>query len=214
MRACALVLLALVLAGCGGSSSTTRGSGHVVTVSRSVRDFTGVDLTGVATVNVAVGKPAALTISGDDNILPLIRTEVHDGVLVISSKHGYSTKNELHLELATPSLDGLTLIGAGSFTAAGIHSKSFSLDLSGAARLDLAGTTGTLDAKVSGVGAAQLEQLAARDARVSLSGTGSLSVRATESLDATVSGVGSISYTGSPKQVTKHVTGLGTISGA
>jgi len=215
MRASTLVLLALVLAGCGGSSSsTTKGSGHVVTATRSVQSFTAVDLMGAATVNVAVGKPTALTISGDDNIVPLIHTDVHDGVLEISSKHGYSSKNALRLELATPSLDGLTLLGAGSFTAAGIHSKSFALDLSGAARLDLAGTTGTLDAKVSGVGAARLEQLVARDVHVSLSGTGSLSVHATESLDATVSGVGSISYTGSPKHVAKHVTGLGTISGA
>ena len=85
MRMCALALLALVAAGCGGGSSTN-GSGHVVTVSRSVADFSAIDLTGQANVVVSVGPSTAGTIKGDDNIVPLIHTDVRDGKLVISSK--------------------------------------------------------------------------------------------------------------------------------
>ena len=212
MRRLALVASALVLAGCGGSGATTKGSGHVVSASRSVSGFTSIDLTGAATVDVAVGKPATLRISGDDNILPLIRTYVSNGVLVVASKHSYSTNNELRLEIGTPALDGLSVTGAGTFTVAGIHSQAFALELSGAGTIALSGTTRTLDTKLAGAGTVELGSLVARDARVSLSGTGTLHVDATHSLDATISGFGSIVYSGRPKQVRTQVSGAGTIA--
>ena len=211
MRRLPLVLFALVIAGCG-SGGTTKGSGHVVTETRIVGSFTSIQLIGAATVDVSVGKPAGLTIRGDDNILPLIRTDVSNGALVVSSKHSYSSRHDLRLEIGTPALDGVTLTGAGTFSVGGIHSNAFSLDLSGAATMILAGTTGTLDAKLSGTGTADLGNLVARDAHASLSGTGSLRVHATGSLDASVSGVGSIVYTGSPKHVRTHISGVGTIA--
>jgi len=212
MRIFALALLAVALAGCGGSSKTTKGSGHVVSASRTVSGFTTIRLIGAATVDVTVGKPAALTLSGDDNILPLIRTDVRDGALEITSEHSYSSSHDLHVTIATPSLEGISLIGAGTFSAGGIHAHAFALDLSGAATLILAGATDTLDATLSGSGTADLTSLVARDAKASLSGAGTLHVDATKSLDASLSGVGSIVYSGSPAHVTTHVSGVGTIA--
>jgi hypothetical protein len=53
----------------------------------------------------------------------------------------------------------------------------------------------------------------ARDATASIDGSGSIVLNATHSLDASISGSGSILYTGNPAQVTKSVSGSGTISG-
>jgi hypothetical protein len=211
MRRRALVFVAVLLAGCGSSGSTTKGSGHVVTEKRSVGSFSSIELIGAATVDVFVGKPTALTIRGDDNILPLIRTSVSNGALVVASKHSYSSRHDLRLEIGTPALDGVTLTGAGTFSVGGIHANAFSVDLSGAATMILAGTTGTLDVRLSGAGTADLGDLVARDAHASLSGTGSLHVHATRSLDASLSGVGSIVYTGTPRHVKTQVSGVGTI---
>jgi putative autotransporter adhesin-like protein len=205
------LLLALALAGCGGS---THGSGHVVSVARDVPGFTKVDLEGAGTVTAEVGRATALTLEGDDNVLPLITTTVRDGVLVISSKHGYSTHHELAIRIATPALDGTTLAGSGTVVANGIRATAFSIELDGTGSFDLAGTVGRLDATVSGVGSALLDHLDARDARVAVSGTGSILVHVTGSLDASVDGVGSVVYSGSPRQVATHVSGLGSISGA
>jgi Putative auto-transporter adhesin, head GIN domain len=212
MRRVALAALVVLLAGCGGSG-TTKGSGHVVTVSRTVPGFTSIELAGAATVDVTVGKPAALTLRADDNVVPLIRTEVRDGKLVVSSKHGYTTSHELHLSITTPALDGVSITGTGTLTADGIRANAFSLDLSGAATITLAGETGALDANLSGTGTAELGDLVARDATVSLSGAGSVHVNSTASLDATVTGVGSVVYTGSPARVSTHVSGVGTVTG-
>ncbi len=137
-----------------------------------------------------------------------------DGALVVSSKHSYSTKHDLRVEIGTPALDAVTLTGAGTFSVGGIHSNAFSLDMSGAATMILAGTTGTLDVRLSGTGTADLSDLVARDAHASLSGTGSLHVHATGSLDASLSGVGSIVYSGSPRHVKTKVSGVGTIVAA
>jgi Putative auto-transporter adhesin, head GIN domain len=211
MRRCALAAVVLVAGGCSGS---TTGSGHIVTVSRTVSGFSSIDLTGAATVTVAVGRATAVSISGDDNIVALIRADVRDGVLVISSKHGYKSDHMLHVRVATPALDGVTLKGSGTFTAAGIRATAFSLVLSGAGTLVLAGTVGTLDTTISGVGSAVLQHLTAKDAHVTLSGTGSVDVYVTGTLDATVNGVGSIVYSGHPARVESHVSGVGTIASA
>ena len=211
MRILALAALVLVAAGCGGGGKTN-GSGHVVTVSRTVSSFNAIDLTGAENVVVSVGPSTAVTITGDDNIVPLIRTDVRGGKLVIASKHGYSTNDELTVRVATPSLESASMSGAGTLTGAGIASRRFSLDLSGTGRIDLSGTTDRLDAAVAGVGAVELGNLRARDAVVTLAGTGSVHVHATRRLDATVAGVGSIRYSGNPSIVKTKIDGLGSIS--
>jgi hypothetical protein len=208
---CALAALVLVAAGCGGS---TTGSGHVVTTSRTVAGFSSIDLQGAATITIAVGKPTALSISGDDDILKLIHTDVRDGVLVISSKHGYSTHHRIDIVVATPTLAGFVLRGVGTVTASGIDAPKFSVDLQGSGTLNLAGTVGTLETSISGAGSALLEGLAAKDAHVTLSGTGTAHVHVSGNLDAAVQGVGSILYSGHPAHVNARVTGVGTIVAA
>ena len=136
---------------------------------------------------------------------------MHDGVLVISSKHGYSTHHELEVHVVTPALDGMRLAGSGTIIGSGIRATAFSIELDGTGTLDLAGTAGSLDATVSGVGSAKLDRLDVRDAQVALSGTGTVLVHVTGSLDASVDGVGSIVYSGSPRNVSTHVDGLGSI---
>ena len=215
MRNAALILAvaAALLAGCG-SSSTTEGSGHVVSVSRHASGFSAVEFNGAATIRVSIARKAGLTIRGDDNIVPLFRTKVENGVLVISNKHGYSTKNGLEIAITTPRLDAVTLNGAGTFAAAGIRATSFRLELNGTGTVNLGGTVGRLDASVAGVGTALLGDLAARDAKVTLAGAGSVHVNVAGLLDASVDGVGSILYTGQPRQVRSHVSGVGSIGAA
>ena len=48
--------------------------------------------------------------------------------------------------------------------------------------------------------------------RVDVKGASSIDVYASEQLDVSVSGVGSVSYSGNPKVVNKHVSGIGSVS--
>jgi Putative auto-transporter adhesin, head GIN domain len=209
MRVLAAAAVLVLVAGCGGG---TKGSGHLVTVHRDVGGFSRIELDGAGTVTVTVGAPAGLTIYGDDNIVPLITTNVVAGALVISSKHSYTTHDGLEIRVSTPALDAASIDGAGTFRASRIRATSFSADLSGTGTLDLDGTVGRLDTNVSGVGSALLEHLVTQDARVTLDGTGTVRVHVTGTLDAAVNGVGSIVYRGHPRVVHAHVSGIGTIA--
>src|SRR3982751_1352355 len=56
--------------------SDVKGSGHVVTESRDVPEFSGIDVGGIYKVDVTAQKDFAVVVEADDNLLPLIRTEV------------------------------------------------------------------------------------------------------------------------------------------
>src|SRR4026207_1743458 len=80
---CVSVLLAGLLAACGllpGSNLIT-GSGNVTRVDRPVSGFTAVALEGSGEVAITQGASESLTVEAVDTLLPLITTEVKDGVL-------------------------------------------------------------------------------------------------------------------------------------
>ena len=62
-----------------------KGSGKIVTEKRSLSGFKGVDVGGVFQVEITAGKEFAVEVETDDNLLPLIKTEVNNGVLEIES---------------------------------------------------------------------------------------------------------------------------------
>lgn len=216
-----LAALALALAAgaaaCGGSgSSRLEGSGVRASATREVPPFTAVELRGVGTVDVHPGSPQKVTVSGDDNVVPLVTTEVENGTLVVDVKGGgsFTTKEPLVVDVAAPALTSSRLSGAGTLQVAGVDAKSFDASLDGTGKLDVDGSADRLNASVSGTGSAQLEHLVAKDATVSVSGVGSAQVFATHSLDASVSGTGSVLYGGNPPQVKTQVSGVGSVSHA
>jgi hypothetical protein len=213
-----LAALALLAAGaaCGGSgSSRLEGSGVAAASTRDVPSFTSVELRGIGTVEVRRGSPQKVTVSGDDNVVPLVTTEVEGSTLVVDEKNGnFTTRQPLVVAVVAPELDSSILTGAGELRVTGVSGPGFDASLSGTGKLDVDGSVDTLNATVSGAGSAQLEHLVAGDASVSVSGVGSVHVNATHSLDASVPGAGSVLYDGHPAQVTTNVTGVGSVAAA
>ncbi|MFI5054161.1 MAG: GIN domain-containing protein, partial [Acidimicrobiia bacterium] len=154
------------------------------------------------------------TVHGDDNLMRFVSTTVRDGSLAVGQSRSFITTRPMSVEITVPALDAATLSGAGVLTVTGVAADHFTVRAPGSGVLVVTGTATTLDAILSGTGDVRLDGLAARDATASVSGTGRLLVNASHSLDATVSGVGSIVYSGSPTDVTKNVTGTGSITGS
>ena len=63
-----------------------------------------------------------------------------------------------------------------------------------------------------GSGNVHCDSLKAKSAKVTLMGSGTVAVYASQSLDASILGSGTIRYSGNPAQVTKHISGSGTIA--
>src|SRR6185436_12331942 len=72
-----LVVIALDLSGCKFNRGI-EGSGNRKTEKRELKSFNAIDTTGAYEINITCQKPASFEIEADDNILPLIKTEVRD----------------------------------------------------------------------------------------------------------------------------------------
>ncbi len=209
------------------------GSGHVISESRDVGDFTEVVLSGVGQLHIAQTGSESLTIEAEDNIMPLLTSEVRGQWLVLGTEPGvhFSPKRPIHYTLTVKDLSEirisgagnvdvpalgtsslrLDLSGAGNLTVTGLAADSLDVSLSGAGSATCAGEVRSQDVRISGAGSYRGDDLASVTARAVISGTGSAHLRVSEQLDARVSGVGSIVYSGTPA-VRKSVSGVGRIS--
>ena len=113
-------------------------------------------------------------ITGDDNVLPLITTEVHDGVLTIGSKStlGIPMTTGLRYDLTVQDLNSLRMSGAGNAEMDGLETGDLTVDISGAGNLSIKNLQAdSVDASMSGLGNLELSGKADRQS-VSLSGAG------------------------------------------
>ena len=188
------------------------GSGVAATETRAVPPFTSVELAGGNSMTIQLGTSRSVVVQADDNLLANVTTKVEDGHLVVATTGSFSTLTPMSVAVTVPSLDGLTLSGAGSVDAVGIRAPELTLLLSGIGLVQATGTVQRLDATLSGTGDLELGGLDAQAVRAALPGSGRIVVTAHGTLDASIPGTGSIEYSGNPR-LTQSITGTGTISG-
>jgi hypothetical protein len=188
------------------------GSGRVASETRQVRDFDEVVLTGSGTLTITQTGEESLTIQADDNILPLLTSDVSGRRLTLGTKPNtsFSTRSPIIYRLTVQQLSGLIVSGSGDATATGITSSSMSVRISGSGSVTLAGTAERQEVTISGSGSYRADDFATKTAAVSVSGSGGVRVHASEQLDVHVSGSGSVEYSGSPA-VSQRVSGSGRV---
>jgi len=187
------------------------GSGVAARQERLVEEFDALRVEGVIDVDVTIGEPAGVVLQADDNVLPVLTTEVVDGTLVFSSRQGYVARTDVRALVTVPSLRSVTVEGTGDVTVRGLDEKAFSVRVHGVGGATVDGRTDALDVEVTDVGSAHLERLEARTVRARVTGVGDAEVLATESLEAEVKGTGDVVYHGSPPDVRRQVEGTGDV---
>ena len=207
-----LLLLVLVAlgAGCRGIHHGVPGSGTLVKEKRNVGSFSSISTEGAFEIEVACQKPQELEIYGDDNILPLVATEVFDNVLHIKNLRSYSASQPVRLRIALPDLVGLNSKGAGTIEISQLKNEKFEIDVSGAPTIRVSGETKALTIDTSGAGKIDAHKLRAARVDVDSKGVSRVEVYALEQLDVTVSGPSQVIYNGSPV-VNKTVNGPGSV---
>ena len=206
-----LVACSLVLSGCKFNRGIA-GSGVRKTEKRDLKSFNAIDTTGAYEIDVTCQKPASFEIEADDNILPLIKTEVRDGILFVSNDQPYHSSKPAVLRIVLPDLNSVSSHGAGEIKIADARSNDLRIESTGAASVVASGTATSVRISSSGAGKIDTSNLRAEKARVDVNGASSIDVYASEQLDVSVSGVGNVSYSGNPKVVNKHVSGIGSVS--
>lgn len=209
------LLLALALSACSitlPDVGATQGSGTQKTETRAVSGFTGLTLSGIGTVKIRQTGTESLTVTTDDNILPLLTSSMSGDILVLGVKSGTIPRptNGITWNLTVKNLTAITLSGAGNINAQDITPSSLTARVSGAGNLSVSGKATSQIVILSGAGSYNARGFPTTSATVTISGAGSATVNVSGTLDATVSGAGSVTYYGAP-QVTKHITGVGSV---
>lgn len=209
-----LLLLLLVVSVAGGCryhmQHGVKGSGVRQSQKRDVPAFTAISSDGAFDIEVDCQKPQSLQIEGDDNILPLVSTEVSNNVLHIKSLSGYSVRDTVALKITIPNLDGLSSNGAGKISVAGIKNDKFEIDSNGAPTIVVSGETKVVNIDTSGAGKIDTRKLRASRAVVDSKGVSKVQVDAREQLDVTISGPSNVVYEGDPV-VNKTIHGPGSV---
>lgn len=209
-----LLLLVTFAAGCHmtGFSKGVRGSGNRQTEKRNVPGFLSVEVSGAFEVEIVAQKERSLEIAGDDNILPLVTTEVKGNVLRIGSNKSYSVNRPITVTISVPDLEGISTSGASKINVSGIKNSTFDVDSSGASKILLTGETKKLSIGTSGASNIEAKELHAQKVDVQSSGAGYVSVYATDQLNASASGAARVDYYGDPSSVSPEVSGAGSVN--
>lgn len=196
-----LMMVALLLVSPPAPSSNEEsvvGNGMVTSETRELAGFDVIRLDIGVDLQVTIGKATALEIRGEENILPLITTEVKDRHLVIGARKNFNARQPIGMKVTVPVLAGAEIRGSGQMEVTGLASKSFAVAVTGSGDIRLSGESDTLAANVTGSGDILAFDLQARDVSATIQGSGDVKVSASKSLSAVVSGSGDIRYRGEP----------------
>ena len=160
------VILAMLLAGCNLLSNPQvkiiRPSDVNISENRDVSGFDSIEFSTLGKINLIQGDQESLNISGPDNVVPLIITEVRNKTLIIRNDENVnitvpSSQNPLTFTIVAKDLTGLTVSGVGDV------------------QLD-AVSTPRLEVTMSGAGMVQMNQLGADELDLNLSGAGGMEI--------------------------------------
>jgi len=213
MRTRILVLMVAVTAfatACHHMGPSVRGSGNRVTQKRDIGDFKSLSTEGAFNIRIVCQKELSLEIEGDDNILPLITSEVGGNVLRLKSLRNYSASEPITIRISVPNLEALSVSGAGKIDIEGLKNDRFEIDSSGAPTIRAAGTTNVVDIDSKGAAKIDTHNLHAMRAVVDSSGVSKIDLDVKDKLDVTISGPSHVVYDGDPV-VTKTINGPGKL---
>jgi hypothetical protein len=232
LKVMVIILSVYMVSGCiiviNGKS--VQGSGNIITQEREVSEFNKVHLKGSGNVFLAPGEKQSLEIKTDDNIMPLIETDVSGKKLTISHGKHHLRPTIFEVYITVKNLEGVAISGSGDISGKGrFVTDTFYAEISGSGDMDLEVETGKLASKISGSGSIHLSGKAedytvsisgsgkinafdveAKNVSVKISGSGDCRVYASESLDAKISGSGDVYYKGRP-QINTKISGSGSL---
>jgi Putative auto-transporter adhesin, head GIN domain len=217
------VSMLAALSGCTFGSwdrEIVHGSGNVITEQRQVSGFTEVELTIGGELVIEQDGTEAMSVEAEDNIAPLITSEVRGNRLTIGNRDGsiISSTRPVRIHISVKDLSYIGNTGAGnvsmngvkgaslqtyntdsgSITVVGIATAVYTSRSSGSGGTTASGVAGRLDVEGTGSGSFEGAALESDDAKVVLTGGGDATVRVSRTLDASVTGRGSVRYMGNP----------------
>jgi len=197
-----------LLCGCGHTDSITNvnpaggivGSGVLASESRPVSGIDALTVDAPLHVLVTQGGSESLQVTAEDNVLPLVQSEVRSGRLFLGLlAHGNLTlTREVLCRVTVAEIRAVDASGAARIEMQGVDAAGLGVRLSGAAVGGAGGAVGRLTLDLTGASRWSAVDLRSRTVAANVSGASYGLVRAVESLVANVSGASTLEYAGDP----------------
>jgi hypothetical protein len=197
-----------MIAGC--SRSAIRGDGVIKTQTRPVAEFSKIEVAGSYDIQWSTGTPA-LSISVDDNLLPLVRTVVSGRTLRIDSADKVDPSKPIKLVLSSGSLAEIQIAGEIVFRGGPLAGDRFKIDAAGQSAITVEGSVVNLTANLVGESKLEAKLLQAQSADLSMVGSSQADVTVTSVLKVSVIGEGTCTYGGNPATVEQTGIGSGNV---
>lgn len=212
------------------------GNGVVIEETRKVEPYHTITLKGGGYDLILTDEPqGSIRVVGEENINPIIITEVRNGVLEIDlkTKYGYMTKKKRQYvyasakDLKVLNVLGksdiksgekikasdlkITIKGSSDVKLKNVVAKNIDVNIDGSGDVELGGKTENLNVKIKGSGDVEAFELKTKNADIKVDGIGDVEIFATESFVGELKGSGSIKVKGNPKKVNQKKQGIGKI---
>lgn len=209
-----------------------KGSGHKITESHKMGDFTQIDISGGFKVNLKQDSSLDVTINGDDNLMKYIRTSNEGDKLRIYTKKNLCPSGEITINIGVKNLEGIKTSGAIEINSDGkLNTKDLSIHTSGGSKITMDLDAANLETEGSGASEINLKGQATSH-KLHLTGSGKINafdfvvgsydiettgaseceINVLHDLNVNTTGASDIKYRGNPSNVNSHKTGASTLT--
>jgi hypothetical protein len=215
-RSASVMFVSLTLAlaaGCNVSIAgpTVIGSGHSASEDRSVSDFHGLNVATAILATVSIGTPQRVTVTADDNVLSMVKTNVSNGELQVSVQGSVTVRTPIQVNIVVPALDSLTATSAARIEAAGVSADALSVEVNSAGVINASGQATSLNVTAESSGTANLDAVPVQDVTADIASAGRVTVSATGSVGGKVQSAGLLTIHGNPTQVDVETDAAGRV---
>jgi hypothetical protein len=208
------------------------GSGNVISQDRPVSGIGRVSMGVPGNLEVQQGAAESLTVTGEDNILALLSTEMRGDELEIgwNSNASIQPLRPLQIKLTVKNLQGLVSSSSGKVTVGPLNTGDFRLALSSSGDVEmdalqadqvtveisssgdllLKGEGNQLDLQISSSGSFQGADFQVEQAAVRVTSSGNATVWVLKNLDVNITSSGNVAYYGQPA-VLQTITSSGNL---
>jgi hypothetical protein len=210
------------------------------TETRTISEFSRIDLRFVGELYVSQGHQPALTIEAEEEVLQQLVTEVQGDTLVLELGGDWLTRlwrgvlavgrPAIKYHVTATDLRGLkvsgygkvtipalrtehlelTLSGYGKVAISGLEATGLSVTISGRGELSAAGSVHEQRVFISGSGDYHAKGLSSSTASITISGHGKVKLAVSEQLEVKISGYGTVDYLGNPA-LSQAISGGGRV---
>ena len=208
-----------------------KGSGKQASETRKIDNFSQLSLAGSYKVIIRQDTAVSLKITGDDNLLQDVRSDVSSNRLIIKTGNNVCPSGDFVINIGVKDLTYVNTSGTVDLSADGkIITKDIMFDLSGSTKLNLDINAANVETTGSGLtditlrgqsgthkmhlsGSAQVDALnfVVSKYRIESSGAGSYKINVLNDLSVNTSGAADIEYRGNPASISNNKSGIGTL---